>query len=283
MSAGYPELFVIGAQKCGTTTLWAQLDRHPEISMTATKETNHFLWHYEEGAAFYDGLFDTSARIRGEACPNYTALPFSEGVAGRIAEAAPRARLIYAVRDPVDRIVAHWMHTIQKGVETADFAATVAANDFALSQYVLQSRYWSQLQPYLAAFPRGQVRVILLEDLGRDPVGVMRDLYGFAGVDPQAVPADALHQRLHRSDTMKRPPRIVQRTLLHGARLTTARPSRRRLRVATWLTSTVGRPIGRPSPGPAERERIAELVGADVAELARFLGRPLWGVNPVAR
>jgi hypothetical protein len=166
------------------------------------------------------------------------------------------------------------------GRDPLSFAETVAAPEFPSTEYVLRSRYWWQLEPFFDAFPADRIRVVLQEELAEDPAGTLRELYSFAGVEPDAVPAGALQQRLHGSDAKLRPPAIVRRLLLPGAAATAPPPSRRRAELVERLTARFGRPIPRPSPGPGERARIAELVNEDVARLARFLGRPLWGVGP---
>ncbi len=280
MAGGYPELIVIGAQKCATTSLWGHLDRHPEISMAAGKETNFFLFHHEQGPSFYDGRFDPAARVRGEACPDYTARPFSEGVAERIARLSPPARLIYLVRDPVDRIVSHWRHAAALGRDPRPFADAVMAPDFGETEYVFRSRYWWQLEPFLAVFPSERVRVVLQDDLAADPAGTVRELFAFARVDPDAVPKAALTERLHVSDEKVRPPRIVRSLLLPGATATAPPPRPRRERLVRALTRRFGRPFPKPEVGPAERARIWELVGDDVAALAGHLDRSLWGATP---
>ena len=278
MKGGYPELIVIGAQKCATTSLWRYLDRHPDITMAAGKETNFFLFHHEQGPAFYDGRFDSAARVRGEACPDYTARPFSDGVAARIARLSPDARLVYVVRDPVERIVSHWRHATAQGRDPRPFREAVMASDFPDSEYVLRSRYWWQLEPFLAAFTPEQLHVVVQDDLVAEPSVTVRRLFVFAGVDPDAVPAAALEERLHLSEDKLRPPRLARALLLPRATATAAPPGARRRRVLEMLTRHFGRPFAKPEIGAAERARIWELVGPDVAALGRHIGRRLWDV-----
>jgi hypothetical protein len=276
VSSGYPELIVIGAQKCATTSLWRYLDFHPEITMAATKETNFFTWHHEQGPGFYDGLFEPGAQVRGESCPEYTVRPFSEGVAERITRLVPDARLIYLVRDPVDRIVAQWMHAASLGRDPLPFADAVASPEFPVSEYVLRSRYWWQLEPFRNAFPNDRLRIVVQEDLAADPVATMRSLYEYAGVDPDAAPADRLGRRFHASEEKRRPPGLARAMVLPGAHMNAPPPSPRRARLMNAITRRFGRPLPRPEPGPAERARIAELLDDDLAALSRHLGRPLW-------
>jgi len=276
-SGNYPELIVIGAQKCATTSLWRYLDLHPEISMASAKETNFFLWHSDRGPGFYEGLFDPAARVRGESCPDYSVRPFSDEVAGRIARAVPEARLIYLVRDPVQRVVSHWMHAASLGRDPLPFAESVASEEFPVSEYVLRSRYWWQLEPFRAEFPPERIRIVVQEDLAADPVATMRDLFDYAGVDPDAAPADELGRRFHQSESKRRPPRLARALILPGARANALPPGPRRARLLNAVTRRFGRPLPRPEPGPAESERIRELVRDDATRLARDLGRSLWG------
>jgi len=276
-ASGYPELIVIGAQKCATTSLWRYLDLHPEISMASAKETNFFLWYPHGGPEFYDGLFDPAARLRGEACPDYTVRPFSEEVAKRIATKVPGARLIYLVRDPVQRVVSHWMHAASLGRDPLPFAESVAAEEFPDSEYVLRSRYWWQLEPFRETFPDERLRIVVQEDLAADPVGTVRDLYAFAGVDPSGAPEPELRRRFHESGSKRRPPRLARALILPRAEATALPPSPRRARLLNAVTRRFGRPIERPEPSPAQSERIRELVRDDATRLAHHLGRPLWG------
>ena len=106
-----PNLFIIGAAKCGTTSLHCYLDLHPEISMSRIKEPRFFACPEgprEERAITdrnrYLALFEAGKKIRGEASPAYSQHPAVSGVPGRIAMESPDAKFIYLVRDPIERI-----------------------------------------------------------------------------------------------------------------------------------------------------------------------------------
>src|SRR5213078_3047078 len=111
-----PNLVVIGAQKCGTSGLHYYLSLHPEVSMSRPKELNYFIEerNWPRGVDWYRRHFDPRARVRGESSPNYTAYPQHEGVPKRMHSLLPDARLIYLVRDPLERIAAHWVHNYAK-------------------------------------------------------------------------------------------------------------------------------------------------------------------------
>lgn len=109
-----PNLYLIGAMKCGTTSLHRYLARHPQVFMSAVKEPELFLdptWDEELGRPRADALA-AAARgyagepVYGEASTSYTKAPvLREDIAARIRRAAPSARLLYVVRDPLERIL----------------------------------------------------------------------------------------------------------------------------------------------------------------------------------
>src|SRR5205085_10467190 len=101
-----PNLIVIGAAKCGTTSLHRYLDLHPEVAMSKTKQLHFFTEkeNWGRGLAWYESHFDTPAQVRGESTPAYSAWPVHRGVPERIARVVPDTRLIYLVRDPVERV-----------------------------------------------------------------------------------------------------------------------------------------------------------------------------------
>lgn len=205
---GLPDLVVIGAMKCGTTALHGLLDRHPSIAMAAAKELNFFVgpasgggdWHagnWHRGLRWYQAQFDGGAEVRGEASPGYTSPSHPEAPA-RLAAVVPRARLVYLVRDPVDRAVSQYRHHVRDGTERRP--AREALLDPA-SQYVARSRYAERVAPFLSYFAPERVLVVLQEELRTRPAVTLASIFRFAGVDdgvdvaPPPAPA-APHERL---------------------------------------------------------------------------------------
>ena len=177
-----PNLIIIGGLKCGTTSIHHYLGLHPEIQMSKPKELNFFVTelNWDLGLDWYASRFDDRFKVRGESSPHYTNLPRYEGVAERIRTHCPDAKLIYMVRDPLKRILSHWMHATGAGYETRDMVEVLSDPD---TQYVNRSRYWMQLQPYLEHFDRANIEVITQEELQADRDGTMRKAFAYAGVD----------------------------------------------------------------------------------------------------
>ena len=103
-----PNLIVIGAQKCGTSSLELYLDLHPEIAMARPKqyELNFFSWEdvWRRGVGWYEQQF-RDAPVRGEKSNGYSAWPFWPFVPERMKDVIPDARLIYLLRDPIERLI----------------------------------------------------------------------------------------------------------------------------------------------------------------------------------
>src|ERR671918_241426 len=141
-SVAVPTFFVIGASKAGTTSLHHYLGAHPGIAMTEPKEP-HLLCgprDFHDRLFVYGQILDASSPIRGEVSPGYSLYPFDPEVPDRMREIAPEARLVYLVRDPVERATAHYAeHVIQRWEESAISEALDPGNPE--SRYVAGSRY----------------------------------------------------------------------------------------------------------------------------------------------
>jgi len=160
-----PNLFIIGAMKSGTSSLHAYLDAHPDIFMSRQKEPGYFLKEFTwgRGEDWYLSLFEggESCRYRGESSTHYTKLPRFQGAAERLAEHCPDARLIYLMRDPIERIISHYWHMVMSHDEDRPMLEAVRNNP----QYLHVSHYSMQLEPWFARFPRERILTMTFEAL----------------------------------------------------------------------------------------------------------------------
>ncbi len=115
-----PNLVLIGGLKCGTTSLHHYLNLHPQVAMSRPKELNFFVaeLNWDLGADWYASHFDPGADVRGETSPHYTNRPRLEGVARRMRELLDDVRILYAVRDPIERLLSHYVHNVGGGYES---------------------------------------------------------------------------------------------------------------------------------------------------------------------
>lgn len=180
-----PTFLVIGAMKCGTTSLYYYLAEHPEIGMSRRKETDFFLVDHgtwDRGRDWYARQFPDDAPARGECAPNYTKRHLFDGVPARIEAVCPDVKLIFLVRDPIERTISHYRAARRDEREDRPFEAAVA--DTKASNYVLTSRYHFQLRPYLDRFSVQDFLIVTAEELGTAPVSTLRTIYRFLEVDP---------------------------------------------------------------------------------------------------
>lgn len=272
-----PNLVVIGAQKCGTSGLHFYLGLHPEVSVSTPKELNFFIAerNWKLGVDWYCERFDRGSPVRVDASPNYTAYPQFEGVPERMSRIVPDARLIYIVRDPIDRIAAHWVHNYSKGRHTGELARTIVNPK---ASYVARSRYAMQIERFLAYFPREQLLVIEQEDLRFRRDETLRSVFEFAGANPEFT-----HRRF--GSERHKTKRKTRLTSL-GTRMETRRANaqRRLLSDQAWAVARGYWPLGtriqRPEIRAAIPDDVLEMLREDARRLQELTGRSLerWSI-----
>ncbi len=196
-----PNLFIVGASKCATTSLWDILRRHPDIFLSNPKEPSWFVRDdYQEQILSYLALFQNAdgESIVGEASPVYSeTLQFPE-VPKRIYDFNPGAKIIYMVRNPADRLVSVWKQTLSTGHWYRDayqenFGKEVGPMplDFEKAVFIYPSfleacRYWTHLNNYLKVFPADQIHLAFYEDFRDNPEQLLNGICRFLQVDSPA-------------------------------------------------------------------------------------------------
>jgi sulfotransferase family protein len=190
-----PTFLVIGAMKAGTTSLYEYLRAHPQVFMATPKELHFFpaSKHWPDGVDWYAAHFEAAhgARARGEISPSYSQADQFPGVAARVAQIVPDAKIVYLVREPVARAQSMYLHEVAAGRETLPIDAALATKPL----YVNSSRYATQLDEYLRYFGREQIFVFTSESLRGDRAGTLRRLFAFLDVDPDAPIAPVEDER----------------------------------------------------------------------------------------
>ncbi|MEN8145678.1 MAG: sulfotransferase [Gemmatimonadota bacterium] len=175
---------IVGAMKCGTTSLFRYLSEHPQVAPSSIKSPNFFaddaLW--ERGMNWYESKYDFvpgQHRTALEASTAYTKVPYMPDCAARMAATGREFRLIYLVRDPIRRIESHYT------MGQARRWDSTRVTDSAVHEKVIDlTRYASQIRRYYDRFRADKIRIIKFERLRDDPRGVLRDLCGFLEIDP---------------------------------------------------------------------------------------------------
>lgn len=265
-----PSFFVIGAMRSGTTSLARHLSEHPRVFMARPKELHYFVAerNLPLGEAWYRAHFEAGAGAaqRGEASVTYTQFPRFSGVPGRIAALVPDARLVYLVRDPVERMRSHYEHQVAAFVEHRPIEVALLDQP----KYLDTSRYAFQLDQYAAHFPRERILVVTTEALAADPGRVLREIYAFLGVEDDE-PATAY--RLGRTERKTAP--VPALRALRGVPGLPAVAARLGPAVKTRLKGRLPRramPAERPAIPPALRAALTERLRDDVARLRDTYG-----------
>jgi hypothetical protein len=295
----YPNFFVVGANKAGTTALHGALRQHPAIFMSEVKEPLYWGCSYGElcelpggirsrshrrmSDAAYADLFaeaDDAGAI-GEACADNL---FSPTAAMRIREALPHAKLIVILREPVDRAYSAYCYArYTVGVEACRrFAAVMTPesecerrNCWPVFQYRAGGFYSRQLHRYLERFPRHQVHVELYENWRDRPRATLARIFRFLDVDPEFMP------RIERQNVS----RGARNEALHQAQV------RLRLRLQSGegfvskrlfslmpLAAQLGNKLNRADPPALDSALRAQLQGdyrEDLLRLQDLLGKSL--------
>jgi hypothetical protein len=279
--AQLPNLIIVGGLKCGTTSIHHYLGLHPQIQMSKPKELNFFAreLNWDLGLDWYASRFDGRFEVRGESSPHYTNLPYFEGVPERIREHCPDARLLYMVRDPIKRILSHWVHATGAGYETRDLVPTLSDPD---SSYMHRSKYWMQLQPYLELFDRDRIEVIAQEELQAEREETMRKAFRFAGVDEDFT-SEQFDREWEKSSAKQGDKYQVMEKLvkLPGLRSFDRNFDRLPESLRWVVEKVVHDPEKPPAPKPKLPDDLFETIrsrfGADVAALQEFAGREFAG------
>ncbi|MGD2067774.1 MAG: sulfotransferase [Gemmatimonadota bacterium] len=277
MSGGaLPNLVIIGAMKCATTSLHRYLGAHPQICMSREKELNFFAWETEwaRGMDWYRSWFDPDAPVRGEASPSYTNFPILEGVPERMHGVIPEARLIFLVRDPLDRLKAHYRHKVAARQEDEPILDVWDDPGRAL---ISRSLYAWQLEQYLPFYPLEQILVVQQERLLEDRDRELERIFRFLGVDP-SFKALRFRYRFHRSARKRRlTPAGVRLSELPGLRSLDRLPG-----LVRWpLEDLVYWPFSDPVPLPelpaVVEARLLEGFAKDVERLRELTGQAFEG------
>jgi hypothetical protein len=197
-----PDFLILGAQKAGTTALYAYLRRHPRITGPSWKEVSYFDRHYARGPSWYRGNFPNLLRARGvlvgEASPSYLFHPLAPQ---RVKELVPEARLIALVRNPIERALSHYNHELALGRERLTFEDALGAEEGRLEgeeerlradpryfssewwshTYKARGRYAEQLERWLEVWPREQLLILPSEELLDEPKRAHADVLEFLG------------------------------------------------------------------------------------------------------
>ena len=198
MAEGLPDFLVLGTQKGGTTTLQRLLNQHPGVFLAPGKEVHYFSQHWEQSPDWYASHFRDArpGQRRGDITPFYL---FHPQAPQRIHSLLPGAQLIVLLRDPVERALSQYFHSVRLGFEPLSLAEGLAAEPERLAteaplhlqehSYVSRSRYLEQLDRYSDLFPDQQLLVLKSEAFFAEPETTWKRIESFLGLSAAPCPA----------------------------------------------------------------------------------------------
>ena len=186
-----PNYIVIGAAKCGTTSLCYHLGRHPEVFMADPKEPHYFGYEHDpqKTVRWYESLFDNSVGeiAIGEGSTSYTHPDIIRQAAYSIFKYIPDCSLIYMVRHPLRRLESDWK------MRRNENWAPVSFNEAVNNQRTLTTHgmYWKNLSEYRRLFRDEQLLIVFLEDFRHNPNKELKRCFKHINVNPSIVIDDA--------------------------------------------------------------------------------------------
>jgi hypothetical protein len=199
-----PDFIIIGVQKGGTSSLYANLKQHPDIEMCPnlavtylngtrnTKEAHFFdnNQNWARGIGWYKSLFNNSGKLQGDATPNYICEVKSQR---RMFSVAPQAKLILILRDPVTRAHSNFNHMKSELPFTKDWCylpyGTFEENIFKEIEnkfkgpgVINRGFYIDQIEPLLKFYPRNKILILISERMKQDMQGTYKKIFDFLEV-----------------------------------------------------------------------------------------------------
>lgn len=283
-----PGALVIGAQKSGTTTLYEDLRTHPGVFFPEDKEPGDLSSDEvltPAGRERYQRMFHRSrpGQLCAEASTIYTKLPDFPGVPERAHEViGSDLRMIYIVRNPIDRIVSHHRHE-----QTLRLRPPMPIDEAIRTdhRFLAYSSYAMQAQPWIETFGPGRVLVVRFEDYIRDRREGVASVEAFLGLRPMPDLIDA-DERFNVTGVEPLTSPAIRRVARSRVYRTTIRPFlstdvRRRLRFVV-LPKPTELP---PPPSPATIDHIIDALHEDLERQPSLFGRsaPLWTEDELRR
>ncbi|MEL6420212.1 MAG: sulfotransferase domain-containing protein [Pseudomonadota bacterium] len=278
-------VIIIGAMKCGTTTLFDHLAQHPEIAPSTSKEPGFFALDevWDKGWDWYHSLFPFDPgqhRYRLEASTDYTKAPFVSGVWDRMTSRPDvSVRLVYITRDPLRRMESHarYVQHTRREIGRRPSPRPDHGLDAGVSAVSLAiSRYAFQLGHFEAAHAAGALHVLALEDLKRNPSQTLTDLYRFLDLSPHLPSEQGVEASNSAANPHKRMPKIWNR-MTRNAGVVRAVKALIPASVQARIKAGLRKPIqveGRFAFTPEEDAALRPLFHDDAQEL-----KSRWGLD----
>jgi hypothetical protein len=205
-----PEFIISGFQKCGTTALKYNLNKHSHLSLpgvdgVSNNELNFFRVGssnntFSRGLDWYMSLFTGGSVMQGESSPNYSFEP--EQTASKMYEIHPNVKLIFILRNPLDRALSafnHYLQVMPRSVSWGNWNPNASfSQNLKIKGAFGDLNYAHVLKTYIRLFDRSQLHIVIQEQLHTNPQPEFDKIFKFLGVETQAIKNTIVHSRPHK-------------------------------------------------------------------------------------
>ena len=279
------DVFVIGAQKAGTTTIHEIFKKEFEISLPNIKETHFFsdIKRYEQGMEWYNSNFDSSKRIWLEVDPDYSS---DIKIIKKLHEYNPNAKIIFIYRDPIKRAISQWQMNKRRGIETLNFNQALQAEgqrlelalDYNISNfgYFRRSNYKPILEEVLKYYSVNALVLVDFEIFKKDEkISKYKEICRFVGIETSLVNDDLNVKSNVRSEPKFK---FLAKFLWSNRKIRIGKLlpfNKLKLKIAMWLDKLNNRPVNTGADNVFVSEEITERFSMsfdDFSEYSKKMG-----------
>lgn len=271
------DFIILGAAKCGTTSLSSILSSHPNVCFCKNKEPHFFSksLNWKSNLDQYSVLFKPEKnQICGEASTSYTMYPeFNLDTCHYLYEYNPNLKLIYIIRDPCERIISQYMHCYLRGLTSSTIEQAVISDPI----YINRTRYFTQINPYINLFGLRNILLLTLEEFVSDTELTLEKISRFLGLDATKYGFNNIHSNKS-LDGQKNDARLdgFIKRYMYPELLKKIIPEDIKRDLYRGLQEKFARKLEKkPQMNQDLKEMVANLLMLDVRKIEELMGRKL--------
>lgn len=181
-----PDFIYAGTAKAASSWIYKCLYDHPEVLMPEQDTINYFNINYHREIEWYREFFSeyNDESMIGEASTGYLG---SRAACQRIFETLSEVKLIFCLRNPVERAYSQWWHGYSHGYHNYEFEEVFQSHP-RYRHWVVPGFYNQHLRRFDELFSEDQIKVVFFDDLVEDDLSFIQDIYEYISVDADYVP-----------------------------------------------------------------------------------------------
>jgi hypothetical protein len=274
-----PDFFIGGVPKAGTTALWRYLQEHPDVYMGVEKEPYFFTHRWDRGFDWYNGLYPSpnGAKRIGDGSVN---LIYSTLAPARLHEHTPRAKLVFMLRNPIERAFSDYWFSTNQGLSPYikySFSELIRAQEDPFrATFMGFGEYAAGMRRYTDALSRAQVKVLFHEDFQARTAAVVNDVFEYLDLPPAPVQVETQHNVTR----FPRFPRVYEQVNKLKAQVREVLPENlyaltRPLRHAISSRMLSTDRVHRATMTPEDREYLVRYYDQEISRVEDYTGRDL--------